>query len=305
RVRGRVEVRTGKATRCDGLKAALAWHAQGKGNAESHRLEEVTLFEGAWAADEALSYPFAFEVPDTPVPYAGTLFEVGFRIEADADVPWAFDPRAQRGVRVAQRTVRVAVGPIERGSTGFERGCLGCSVLLLLAGIGLAVQGQIGGGFLPLLCFGALGIFASLGTVLAERKLGNVKIALVPGTAGGYRTAASTPNGMDCRVSFRAGLRNAPTVTCALTVRERARKGSGSNTRTMYEELFARSITLEREAPGRYRGFLELPHPTAVPPALKGTSNGIDWEVKVDIDVPDWPDWSQTFPLPAEAEKTR
>ena len=91
-VRGEVVVQVEKATTCKSLKVSVGWSTHGRGNRASADVMASDLFAGDWTPGE---YRYAFEatLPHGPYTYNGHYLNVGWYVEARADVPWALDPK--------------------------------------------------------------------------------------------------------------------------------------------------------------------------------------------------------------------
>lgn len=100
-VRGYVEVRADEEVTCKGLTVTCRWRTRGRGNSVHGEGEEQQVFEGTWRAGMVQRYPFAFELPAGPYSYQGHYLNVSWEIHARADVPWAFDPKAEREFALA------------------------------------------------------------------------------------------------------------------------------------------------------------------------------------------------------------
>ncbi len=299
-VRGELRVRGGAG---ENVSVALDWITEGRGNPEQHEVDAQRLVEGTFDAGD-VAHPFRLRLPDAPRAYEGALFRVAYQLRATTG-EGGEDETVVLPLRVSSRPPAVEVDALTRGSTGFEKGCLGCSVLLLLQPVAWVLGGErfdsFAGGLLCVLAsFGVLGVALSLGTVLAERRLGRVRVDLTPAAPEGYRSAATSP-GVDCRVRFRARGASPRAVQASLVVREMTRTSEGSTTRTLRHTLFESQATLEARAPGDHQGRLALPPPGSAPPAFSGRHTSVSWEVRVEVDIPDWPDWTQTVRLPTRA----
>ena len=99
-VTGAVEVRTDSDVQCKALTVDCRWETHGKGNRARGNSREVTLFEGEWRAGTVKRYAFAFQLPHGPFTYHGHYLNLGWFIRARADIPWAFDPKAETEIAV-------------------------------------------------------------------------------------------------------------------------------------------------------------------------------------------------------------
>jgi len=93
-VRGHVEVQADREVECKELRTGLRWQTRGKGEPVLGQAEDLTLFEGTWRAGEHRRYDFEMTFPAGPFTYHGHHLEVVWEVRAEADIPWALDPKA-------------------------------------------------------------------------------------------------------------------------------------------------------------------------------------------------------------------
>lgn len=95
-VRGEVVVSTDGDVKCDGLSVRATWATHGKGNRAHGEAQWVKLFEGEWTGGPERRYPFELMLPSQgPVRYHGHYLNVGWFIQATADIPWKLDPTTE------------------------------------------------------------------------------------------------------------------------------------------------------------------------------------------------------------------
>ena len=304
-VKGVVYVDVDKECRCDGLVIGKFWATHGRGNRNSGGGENLELFKGVWNAG-LYSYPFEFTLEDGPLTYRGNYINIDWYLKARADIPWAFDPSdskefiIERGERKVIDEPQVSLsesGPAEIKSKAKLSPYIMIIFPMLFAVLGLYflfVQYD--------LIFGI--VFTSAGTVisyrmiqstLAEKKLGEVKYELDKDTL-------SPGDNISCLVSFttRENVHiNAIDVT--LSGREVVVSGSGTNESTYTYHFHVDTIPVPKT--GKIvKGTLvhenvvfELPEDAAA--SFNSSSNDIIWQVGISIDIPKWPDWSETLAL--------
>ncbi len=97
------------------LKGVLQWHLPGGGvrNRDKGEPLKQTLFEGVWRPGEQQGYPFEFTVPDGPLSYHGEILNVDWHITATADIPRAFDQKAEAEIFVHRGSY---TGPLSVGN---------------------------------------------------------------------------------------------------------------------------------------------------------------------------------------------
>jgi hypothetical protein len=303
-VSGSVTVLTDTEVVCDGLRVALQWFTHGKGNREHGDVHHEQVFTGTWQGGKSMSYPFRFEAPTTPHAYAGELTNIGFRIHATADIPWAIDPNTDTildvvhdeppsGLQVSWKLPKVA----ESGG-----GCFWISIVLLLIGVGVAVAAalvdpEMGGLSAIFFILGLIGFFSSFRRFLADRHLGPVTIELEQGQSGGYRDG-SKPDLLRVALSSRTGAETTG-ATAKFEMREEVIRGSGTNKKTYTHSIYTSAADLLPSKTGRFEGQIQLPM-DAAPYSFYATSNKLVWELKLDIDIPGAAHWTETLRLEAK-----
>ena len=94
-VGARVHVDVDEDVTCDGLEVTRQWSTHGRGNAEAGDTRFKRLFSGEWKAGTTHSYRVEFVIPNGPYSYHGHYLNVDWYVRARADIPWAFDPKAE------------------------------------------------------------------------------------------------------------------------------------------------------------------------------------------------------------------
>jgi len=123
-------------------------------------------------------------------------------------------------------------------------------------------------------------------------------VRLTQGGKGSYREADRADR-LRCEVVVERAGTVLSAVIVSLEVREEVVRGSGTNKKTYRHPYFTSEVRLAPGAPGVYRGDLPLPAPGSAPYSFTAPSNELRWEVTVDVDVTDWPDWRERFVLDA------
>ncbi|RMG16085.1 MAG: hypothetical protein D6731_06895 [Planctomycetota bacterium] len=318
-VSGRVQVSVDSDCRCNGLSIERLWATHGRGNRTSGGKEEQVLFQGEWRAGEQHSYPFSFAIPPGPVTYHGHYLNVDFYLRAQADIPWAFDPKAERELVVLPPEDPGALAvPSPEPTEGFDQvlqtvNAFGGNLVLIFGGVfflvGLGVlipgallvgsKGTIG---LPPLLFGV--VFSLVGGFigymairnrLAEKKLGPVLLKAEPVRLGPGESVA-----LSLRFTPRARA-NLNRITATLQGKEVVVSGSGTNRTTHTHTLHTETRELHSGGdlfPGEEQDLAEtLSLPADAPFSFSAPSNQLVWSLTAHIDVAGWPDWSQSVPL--------
>jgi hypothetical protein len=295
-IRGKLRVRVDSDCRCDALTIERQWRTHGRGNRSSGGAIRHDLFQGDWRAGEYV-YPFQFEAPAWPRTYHGHYLNVDWYLNARADVPWAIDPKAEEEILVEagpERFVPDTCFPAETVvSTGAHPLQAGCPTIfgLMFVLIGLAN--------LPIGIFfmvpGFIVAFLGLRNVLAEMKIGSVKLEVEPLSAepgGAVRVVLSM-------VPKSALLLNEATVK--LKGIEQVVSGSGTKKTTHTHTLHEAQASLSAKQgivagrPVRLETLLELP--ASAPPSFEAASNKLIWSLNVHLDIARWPDWTHDVAL--------
>lgn len=313
-ISGRVEVSVNANCTCNGLTITQRWRTHGRGNTSRGQGETQTLFTGDWYPGEANSYPFSFKAPRGPVTYHGHYLNVDWYLEAQADIPWALDPKAETEFLLElgetdPRDLEQLTSPITQAQkAGGAFFCVGLFLLpfILMGGGAFAtgvyrlstgepegaffmLWGSIFGG-VPLLMLGLL-----LRNTVAQRKLGPVEVRLEPNNAQPGDTVKAS-------IYFQPrGDLELNKITATFKGQEVCVSGSGTNKTTHRHELFSEEqelsgpCRLQRMEDASFR--LELTVPEDAPPSFTSPSNDLVWAWSVHIDIPRWPDWTQDVPL--------
>lgn len=319
-LRGHVEVDVNARCQCNGLTLSREWRTHGRGNRASGAARELTLFSGTWQPGETYSYAFEVEIPESgPLSYHGHYLNVDWYLDARADIPWAFDPKAQAEVLVVPGE-EPCVGEAQSSPTLAAPGSvqniiIGCAVaflsIFILAGMGVSTFGVLfavgfaGEGGEPALFMIPFGlafatipcimVFFLLRNVIAQRKLGPVNLIAEPDVV----VAGDT-------VSFSVGFTprseaHISSVVVTLRGSEVVVSGSGTNRSTHTHVLHAESQTLEAGSHVRALEQVslqgELLLPADAPASFSASDNALVWEVEVHIDIARWPDYQSSVPV--------
>ncbi len=94
-VTGRVRVQVNSECECKALTLTMLWRTHGKGNRAEGGEQEFLLHQGDWLPGKVHEYEFAIDAPAGPPTYRGTIVNLDWYLKARADIPWAFDPKAE------------------------------------------------------------------------------------------------------------------------------------------------------------------------------------------------------------------
>jgi hypothetical protein len=318
-ITGKVAVLVNKACTCRDLEVRLVWKTYGRGNRTGETIASQSLFSGEWESGQRHEHAFQFTFPDGPLSYHGDYLNVVWAVETQADIPWAFDPQAEREVNLEagpkgyiHDTQPPEIPPIAQA--------LGCFVALVfsvgflistLVFAAVAVQDAIKSEDSSVFLFVGVFLAAELlvGTLLlylglrskmlrrpfARRVLGEVQFARDHSV---YFSGDSVP----VRVAFTprrlSGIRH---VSATLICKEQVVSGSGTNRRTHTKELSREQVILTAPPDFRvgyeveYTGELSLPD--QAPPSFYTSDNALLWTIDVHIDIARWLDWEAHQPL--------
>ena len=293
-----------------------------------------TLFEGVWRPGEQPRYPFEFTVPAGPLSYHGKVLNVDWYINATADIPWAFDPKAEAEIFVHRGSY---TGPLSVGNDRkhqqsqewlsrsrrtlskhpelFRCVTIGAFVVLgpiICIGIGAAiisflkVQKDPSAGNIVLLVIGSLFILVPAIILVIflrwgkmRRKLGNVQVAA-------EATNTGTGTKIFCAITFTP---QASVVLNRISAdfvgQEIVVSGSGT-TATTYTEEFHREgrelMSARQLLPGNpVEEIVEFDLPADAPPTFLARSNRLVWSVDVKVDIPSWPDYNDKVEITVPA----
>ncbi len=323
-VKGTLEVRVDAKCRCDALTVTRLWRTHGRGNTARGGEEVQTLFTGEWRAGESLEYPFEFTIPPGPITYHGHYLNIDHYLEARADIPWAFDPKAETELLVElgddPKAYRSS-GDVGGGSMSPEeqaallaKGKRLMGICLPIFGAVFAIPGliaiavsawQVSNGNMEsviglvvgtIFAMAGLGIaFMGVRSALAERKLG-------PVIAGCTPTQGVPGENLSFNLEFTPqGRGRVSRITVTVSGKESVVSGSGTNRTTHTHKLHEEVVELDGGcdlfpgSPVELSGVATLPKDAAY--SFQAPNNTIAWTVSFHIDVASWPDWTSSVPL--------
>jgi hypothetical protein len=85
---------------CKHLYARLLWHTAGRGSQYLEKISEQDLFQGTLPGNMPRSFEFEFVLPHQPWSFEGHYVSVVWKVQAQVDVAWASDPKAEMGLVV-------------------------------------------------------------------------------------------------------------------------------------------------------------------------------------------------------------
>ncbi len=309
-VSGVVRVVVNADCKCNGLHLYREWRTHGRGNRANGGLKGLTLFSGTWTPGE-YSYPFEFRAPNGPCTYRGSLLHVDWYLKAAADIPWAFDPKAEGEFLLAPGDR----GPFDLGPDVNRAGgggwTEGCAVFFSVFGavavagfFGLVALGVVVAGK-PLvgLVIGVIGLAlgATVGYFGVRRSLSATRLG-APKVTIEHREIAP---GDTMKIHVETTTRGEVTLEGAeayLEAEEVVVSGHGTDAVTHRNKVFTKSralleapVTLRKGTYVAWDGAFEMP--ANGPLTFGAPSNHLNWRLRIVIRVAGWPDWDYTYSI--------
>ncbi len=310
-ITGKIQVLAHEAFHCRKITLICAWRTQGRGNKFSDGEEGMIFAEEAkFQSGEVREYPFQFSARRGPVSYQGHYLSVEWYLRAQVDIPLAADViKEEKFMLVPGEISEEAVlgteeQPEETAATAssfWERMAMAKALALPFFIIGLVMIFLSGSNLAALLLglaiagFGGWQLFFMLRNKLAQRKVGMVEVGIHPRTVRANKT-------VECRFLFDAHdavrLRK---ITATLKAEERVVSGSGGLKNTHTHKVYETAIEESNQNMVPVADKAEIKLPVRIPPNAPSTfrapDNALIWSLRVQIDIPDWPDWVQEFPI--------
>lgn len=300
KITGTLHVLVDADVKCKGLEISCGWRTHGRGNVASGTAETATLFSGEWTAGQRESYRFELTVSDWPPSYHGSYINVDHYVDARAKIPWAFDPKAS-----AEFMMRPLDGPDSGAPSQATElgGCIGTGLVVLVIGMLLMgfgifatvlVMNPFFGMIVGAILIPIMAVIAGK-TLLPKWLLGNVEAELLtPQVSPGGRVRA--------RMAFQPRRRvTLNSISAELNGAEVCVSGSGSNRKTHRNAFFHDRHELEGattlQAGDRKEFNLDFPIPDDVPYSFDLSDNNLNWTIDLRVDIPRWPDWTQSLKL--------
>lgn len=288
--------------RCE-VRLAIHWRTSGAGDVSRGEPVAIDLVvdERVEAGERLL--PFSLPAPDGPPTYAGTLIRVEWVLEAFvrssegvANIEEDFvlvDARATvldgkpRGKVRSRSLVKVPTTP-----------GLGVAAFLGVTALTSVLLGtSLGGGWnclcsAPGLLFAGIALSMIPGGLAAER-LGPLLLEVAEEVAPGEHLRVALRFEPPKRMTLDA-------IDVTLCAEERATSGAGASRRDETREVARYTVRLTSRLivdPSGFSGEVELAVPPDAPVSFAAADSSIRWTLRVEIDIPDWPDWRIALPV--------
>ena len=313
RVSGVVRVACGDEVTCKGLVIQRFWRTTGKGNEDKGPVDADQLFMGTWRAGTTSEYRFEVLVPNGPASYDGEVLGVEWVLRADADVPWARDPFAERTFTLAAdlHASGLDLGPAHEPTPHDVGGVpekMGVAMAIASIASLIGVVMFFADGIAPTLMglvFLAGGWFAgylAMHNKVAGHILGQVSVHL-------DHPAATPGQRLTVDVSFaprRAQVLHG--IKAELICKETAAKGAGDKKKTHAHQVYQADTRIcgdrSLRAGERFAETVQLVVPPDAPASFHAKDNSVAWTVGLHIDIPRWPDWFRSWPLTVAPSRT-
>ncbi|MDZ7292827.1 MAG: hypothetical protein ONB44_22905 [candidate division KSB1 bacterium] len=313
-ISGKVQVLPNTDFACRKITLVVGWRTHGRGNHASGGDDEMILAaEEKFRADEVKEFPFQFAARRGPLSYHGTYLNVEWYLRAQMDIPVAADViKEEKFLLVPGETSEeILLGSEEQvqaeesaETTRAFRERMTMAKILAVPFVVIGIIMIYTAGTHPLALaislavtgFGAWQLFIMLRNKLAQQKLGKVEVEIEP-----KRVHAGKQ--VECKFLFRSqDLQRLNKITATLKGVERVASGSGDLKRTYTHTVYEATIeqtNASAVAAGNNKMLINLPLqiPSTAPTTFYAPDNALVWSIRVQIDVPDWPDWVQEFPI--------
>ncbi|OUS25444.1 hypothetical protein A9Q99_21180 [Gammaproteobacteria bacterium 45_16_T64] len=314
KVEGVVVVSVDKECDCNELSIKKFWQTHGQGDKSKGEPEKITLYKGVWQPGE-YRYDFAFELLEEPVSYQGKYINIDWYLKAQADTPWAMDPKAEQDFLLvsnpdkpcrANHEIDSMMDSMNKTDDFAEMVSQNSTMkkiaLSILGGVMLLpaffiYSGWQSGHFAEI-GFGLVALFFVLRMAwrvikpaLAGKKLGSVDCVLNKQEFyGGEYIEVSVKFLPPEDVSINE-------VVAKLILTEKSISGSGTNKRTYTYDYPHGEVKLSGQrmlnAGSIFSGAARIKLSDKLMHSFHRGSNSLSWAVVFEIDIQNWPDWER------------
>lgn len=309
-IAGKIQVLAREAFHCRKITLICAWRTQGRGNKASGGEEGVTFADDAkFQSGELKEYPFQFAARRGPVSYQGQYLNVEWYLRAQVDIPVAVDVIKEEKFMLAPGDIseEIVLGTDDESeeaaapSSFKERMAMArvLAVPFFVLGVAMIVLG--GSNLVALLLglavagFGGWQLFMMLRNKLAQQRVSALEVSVHP-------VKIRAGNAVECKFLLDSrDARRLRKITATLKAEERVVSGAGGLKNTHTHKIYETVLEQSNQEVAAFGEKTEIKIPVPIPPHAPSTfrapDNALIWSIRVQIDIPDWPDWVQEFPI--------
>jgi hypothetical protein len=280
-----VHVSCDTETKCKGLSLTRGWRTHGRGNRQDGGKQMKEVFRGTWEPGE-YAYPVKVPFPESPASYHGKVLNVDWYLQARADVPFAFDPKAEAMVLLVDPAPPRAYEPPDLWAPRpiKLKSSVGCSTIVAVIAMPLVVVKAFLSSpswALFLLPLAAFVYFNLRKSKAATSAMGQVALELHP-------TSIKPGEELHMMIEFQPEVNiQLEHITATLSANEEATSGSGTDTTTYREEVFKLSQVLARDievsSTDRFEEEVAFELPVTAPPSFDKSDNKVTTMLKLEI----------------------
>jgi hypothetical protein len=296
---------------CRKITLIREWKTQGRGNRATGGGEGVIFAEEAsFQSGEMKEYPFRFVGLAGPVSYQGHHLSVEWHLRAQVDIPLAVDVSHEEKFLLVpgETSEKILLGADEQTADTVDTGRAleerrGMAKVLaipffIIGLIMIAVSGWYPVALLLGLAaagFGGWQIFFMLRNHLAQQKLGRIEAWVQP-------DKVRPGNAVECIVTMPSQhVLRLQKITATLKAEERVMSGSGNHksthAHTLLEQTSEQTSYNAVAQENKMQFTFSLPIPANAPSTFYAPDNALYWFIRVQIEIRDWPDWVEEFPV--------
>ncbi|MCI0692889.1 hypothetical protein L0337_12905 [candidate division KSB1 bacterium] len=309
-IAGKIQVLAREAFHCRKITLICAWRTQGRGNKASGGEEGMAFAEDVkFQSGELKEYPFQFSARRGPVSYHGQCLNVEWYLRAQVDIPVAIDVIREEKFMLAPGDIsqEIILGTEDESEeaaapSSFKERMTMARVLAVpffVLGVAMVVLG--GSNLVALLLglavagFGGWQLFMMLRNKLAQQRVSALEVKVHP-------VKIRAGNAVACKFLFDSrDARRLRKITATLKAEERVVSGAGGLKNTHTHKIYETVLEQSNQEVAAFGDKTEIKIPVPIPPHAPGTfrapDNALIWSIRVQIDIPDWPDWVQEFPI--------
>lgn len=307
-ISGVVKVAAHEDFQCRKVMVIREWKTQGRGNPTTGGEEGIIFAEEAsFQSGELKEYPFRFFGLAGPVSYQGHYLSVEWKLRAQVDLPMAVDAKCEEKFLLVpgETSEKIVLGSDEQTEEAVdtataldERRSMAKVLAIPFFVLGLIMIAVSGWYPLALLLglaaagFGGWQIFFMLRNHLAQQKLGRIEAWVQP-------DKVQPGDQLECIVTMP--LARLQKITASLKAEERVMSGSGNHksthTHTVLEHTIEQTGSNAVAQENEMRFMLPLQVPADAPSTFYAPDNALHWFIRVHIEIRDWPDWLEEFPI--------